>query len=450
MGRWFGTDGVRDLAGQGRLGPEAVARLGAALARLAAGPGGGRPEVALAHDPRPSGPGLVAALERALRAQGARVRRGGVLPTPALAWWVARERLALGVSVSASHNPPEYNGLKPFMRGGRKLDEAEEAEVEALAEGFAAAALAAGGAGEPAAGDEAVAERYVAACAAALRNEGGLEGRRLCVDLAAGAATATAGPLLAALGAHAELLHPSGSRPINAQCGSEHPGPWLARVREAGGVGLAFDGDADRVLLADESGGLLDGDDLLGVLALDLQRRGALPGRCVVATVMSNLGLERWLGAQGIELVRTPVGDRHVAAAMRARGAPVGGEASGHLVLAHPAAPTALIGDGLVAGIRVLGALARLGLEPGGVRGLWPRFPQRLVNLRLGRRRALEAWPELARAVAEQERRLGARGRVLVRWSGTEPVLRLMAEAETEALVDEALGALEAEARHGA
>ncbi len=444
MGRWFGTDGVRDVAGEGLLAPDAVLRMGRALADFAAGPVGGRAHIALGRDSRSSGAGLLDDLAHAMRTQGARVRSAGLLPTPALAWWVAVDRLDLGVSVSASHNPEPYNGLKPFAAGGRKLEEAEEKAIETRLD-----TVRAPDAPRALLTEEPIAARYVEACAHALGGGEALRGRRLCVDLAAGAASATAVPLLRALGADVLALNPAGERPINQDCGSEHPAAWQRAVCAERRIGLAFDGDADRILLADDGGHILDGDDLLGLLALDLKRRGELRGGAVVSTVMSNMGLELWLREQGIALVRTAVGDRHVAAAMRARGAPVGGEPSGHIVLAHPAASGALIGDAVVAGISALEACDRLGVSLRDVGGFWQRFPQRLVNLRLPVRRELADWPALRGAIAHEEAALAGRGRILVRWSGTEPVLRLMAEAREAALVDAALERLSAVALRG-
>jgi phosphoglucosamine mutase len=246
-------------------------------------------------------------------------------------------------------------------------------------------------------------------------------------------------------------LHPAGSRPINADCGSEHPDGWLASLAAGeADVGFAFDGDADRVLVAAD-GLLLDGDDLLSILAADLSQRGLLPGKAVVATVMSNLGLEERLASLGLALERTDVGDRHVAQRMRALHAPLGGEASGHVVIARPlpSGGEALLGDALVAGVRTLQAARRLGRSLAELRALRPRHPQRLVNVRAAVRRELADWPELRAAVAAEERRLAGRGRVLVRWSGTEPLLRLMVEARDLADLETSLARLESVARAG-
>lgn len=445
----FGTDGIRDRAGEGRLAPATVVAVGSALSRLArrwapAGP----LCVALGRDSRPSGPALVDQLAAGLRAGGAVPVDLGLLPTPAVAWAAAAWGYPLAVMVSASHNPAPDNGIKAFAAGGRKLTREEEQEVEAQVRTAAPLPVAATG---PRAVEDGAA-RYVRETVALLGGPGALAGLHVVVDLAAGATSSTAVPVLEALGARVTALHPAGSRPINEGCGSEHPEAWLAAVRAAGaGAGLAFDGDGDRVLVADETGQLLDGDDLLALLGEDLQARGALGVPCVVATVMSNLGLQERLAALGLALERAQVGDKHVAERMRERGAWLGGEASGHILLARPVpggAP-ALLGDALVAGVRALEAARRLGRTLSAQRALRARHPQVLRNLRAARRRDLAGWERLQQAIAAEERAFAGAGRVLVRWSGTEPLLRIMVEGRDGARVAAAADRLEAEARAG-
>jgi phosphoglucosamine mutase len=370
----------------------------------------------------------------------------GVLPTPAVALAAAAWGHDLGIMVSASHNPEADNGIKPFTVGGRKLTVAEEREVEAEVLGLAGPVprTTATRSSQPGAA------RYVRETAALLSDGPSLAGLRLVVDLAAGAVSTAAPDVLSALGVQARLLHPAGSRAINDHCGSEHPEAWLAAVQGArADGGLAFDGDGDRVLVADAGGALLDGDDLLAILAQDLLARGELPGRTVVATVMSNLGLEERLGALSARLERTPVGDRNVAERLRALGAVLGGEASGHVVLARPLSSggAALIGDALVAGIRVLQAARRLGRSLADLRAERPRYPQVLRNVRMKARRPLETWAALQQAIQAEEARLAGRGRVLVRYSGTEPLLRLMVEGKDAAEVEASVGRLEQAAR---
>ena len=441
---WFGTDGIRDVAGEGRLAPEALPRIGEALGRfLVARTAGRAPRVLFGRDPRPSGPDLLAGLAAGLAVHGATLEDAGLLPTPALAFALAHGEHDLGLMLSASHNPPAYNGIKPFLPGGRKMTPEEEAEVE----GHLAAESA------PAeTNDVHVApaptwvERYVSETTSWLAPHGGLGGTRIVVDLAAGAATPTAAALLEAMGAVVNPLHPADSRPINDACGSEHPEAWLEAVRSRSGwVGMALDGDADRVLLADETGQLLDGDDLLSILARELAAfDGAVPGDHVVGTVMSNLGLEDVLSRDGVQLARASVGDRHVADRMRELGAVLGGEPSGHVVLARTdlGVPPPLIGDAVVAGIRVLQAARRLGRPLAALRADRPRFPQRLVNVRMKERVPLESWTELRDAQAALEAKADGGLRFVVRYSGTEPLLRIMAEGRDARLVDEAVESL--------
>jgi phosphoglucosamine mutase len=395
--------------------------------------------VLLARDPRPSGPGLVLALASVLAAEGADVEDLGVLPTPALAWAVEQQDAALGVAVSASHNPPEYNGLKPFLATGRKLTAEEEREIEAL--------VRAASADEPPSRPPRVvdgAARYVAAAATALAAEGRLDGLRIVVDLAAGAATPTAPAVLEALGVRVLALHPACSRPINQGCGTEHPAAWRAAVVSAGAdAGIAFDGDADRFLLADEGGRVLDGDDALAILAADGKARGLLAHDLVVGTVMANLGLEERLQALGVTLLRTDVGDRHVAERMRQTGARLGGEPSGHVVL--PQGRT-LVGDGLFAAVCVLQAWRRSGRSLAELREATPRYPQILRNVRVREKRPIDQIPSLALAIRRAEERLGGAGRVLVRYSGTEPLLRIMAEGHAPDDVAAAVAGIVAEA----
>lgn len=444
----FGTDGIRDRAGEGRLAPATVVAVGRALARLARGWAGAGPlRVALGRDARPSGPALVGQLAAGLCAEGAVPVDLGLLPTPAVAWAAAAWGYPLAVMVSASHNPAPDNGIKPFAAGGRKLTGAEERQVEAEVRACTPQQL-------PAPRLEALdgAARYVRETVALLGGAGALAGLHVVVDLAAGATSSTAVPVLEALGARVTALHPAGSRPINEACGSEHPAAWLAAVRAArADAGLAFDGDGDRVLVADETGQLLDGDDLLALLGEDLQARGQLGAPCVVATVMSNLGLEERLGQLGLALERAQVGDKHVAARMQARGAWLGGEASGHILLARPVpgGGQALLGDALVAGVRALEAARRLGRTLSAQRALRARHPQVLRNLRALRRRELAGWERLQQAIAAEERALAGAGRVLVRWSGTEPLLRIMVEGRDAARVAAVADRLEAEARAG-
>ncbi len=444
--RLFGTDGIRDLAGSGRLAPESVQRIGRALARFAARKArDGAPRIVLARDPRPSGVGLLAALAAAMGEEGADVVDAGMLPSPALAWTTACASYTLGCAISASHNGPDYNGIKPFLGDGRKCSRADEEEIETLAASAATCEVAIAEA--PRVEADAT-DRYVRATTDLVRRDGDLAGWRLAVDLSAGAAGATASDVLAALGVQAEILHAPGARPINEACGTEHPEAWLAAVVAHGAEGgLAFDGDADRVLVADETGALLDGDDLLAILATEAQARGGVPGGAVVSTVMANLGLEEYLAGLGVTLARTKVGDRYVAERMRALGAMIGGEPAGHIVLPRADADDTLIGDGLVAGIRVLQAARRLGQPLSALRALRPRRPQVLINVRMAARKPLDAWPAFQAAWQAEAADLAEEGRFVIRYSGTEPLLRIMVEGRDAKRVRRAAEALAMVAR---
>ena len=438
---FFGTDGIRDRFGEGRLAPDNLVRIGRAVAGFARDRVAKAPRIFVGRDTRPSGEALLAGVAKGLAAEGVPVEDGGVLPTPAIAWWTARGGADVGVALTASHNPAEDNGIKVFLPGGRKTSLEEEADLDRRIR----AASPAGRDSTPLQRPDAL-EAYVGAAVALLGTGRRLEGVRLVVDAANGATTRTAPRILRALGA--EIVGSSGLDPagrINDRCGSEHPEAWLAAVRSARGFGgMAFDGDGDRVLLADETGQILDGDVLLHLLALDLSARGALDPKTVVATVMSNFGLERALSKAGIALDRVPVGDRHVAARMRETRAVLGGEQSGHVVLWWDGA---LVGDGLVAGVLAIEAARRRGLSLAACRAEVTRYPQVLENVRVARRVPLAEAPLFLARVREEEAALSGTGRVVVRYSGTEPLLRIMVEGPDRAAVDAAVARLVAEAK---
>jgi phosphoglucosamine mutase len=437
---FFGTDGIRDRYGSGRLSPENLPRIGRALAAFVRERVGPTARVFFGRDTRPSGPALLDGLAAGLAAGGLPCEDGGVLPTPAIACWTASGGCDVGVALTASHHPAEDNGVKVFLPGGRKTTPEDEAALDALIR----AAAPTGRRASPVARPDAL-EAYVAAALAFLSPGGRLDGLTLVVDCANGATTRTARRVLEALGAR--ILTPVGSDAagaINDRCGTEHRDAWLAAVVEASADGgLAFDGDGDRVLLADAKGEVLDGDPLLHLLARDFHERGRLVGDRVVATVMSNFGLEQALGAVGVTLERAPVGDRHVAARMRETGATLGGEQSGHVVLEWGGA---LIGDGLVAGVTALEAARRRGLSLEAARCEVVKVPQVLRNVRVARKVPLADSPEFTAAVSAEERRLRGKGRVVVRYSGTEPVLRIMVEATDADAVAGAVARLESAA----
>jgi phosphoglucosamine mutase len=442
----FGTDGVRGVA-NAELTPELALALGRAAARVLGGPRFG-----IGRDTRRSGPLLEAALAAGLAAEGVDVVSLGVAPTPEVAWWSATEGAPAAV-VSASHNPFADNGIKLFSAGGRKLTDGAEAELEAELDEVLGTHEA-GRRDVPvgaAVGSVSVAEGvhggYGRAVLATLEGRR-FEGLRVVVDCANGAASNVAPDLLRALGAEVHVIHgaPDGVN-INDGCGSTHPAELQHAVVERGAhLGIAFDGDADRVLMADHTGQLVDGDHLIAILAIDRHERGVLAGDAVVVTVMANLGFRLAMQARGIRVVETAVGDRYVLEALDAGGYSLGGEQSGHVVFPG----LATTGDGLLTTVQVLDVVMRSGLALAELAGAsMTRMPQVLRNVRVARRDPAIV-ERVAAEVAAVELRLGEKGRVLVRPSGTEPLVRVMVEAPTEAdaaaAADELARAVEAAA----
>ena len=421
----FGTDGVRGDA-RSELTPEFVEALGRAAAAVL---GGDR--LAVGRDPRASGPDLVEAFCRGVRRAGGAAVDLGVVPTPAVARWCEDEQVA-GAMVSASHNLWHDNGVKLFAPGGRKLNDEAQREIERrLAEARdvarADAATPVDTAGGPEAGEEAL-RRHARAVAASIEGRD-LEGLRIVVDAANGAAYRSGPECLRVLGADIETIHtsPDGYN-INDGCGSLHPESLQAAVLSSGAdVGVAFDGDADRMVAVDGSGALVDGDQILAVCAIDRARRGRLGGGAVVVTVMANLGLRQAMAARGVGVVETPVGDRYVLGALEERGLVLGGEQSGHLIFRD----LATTGDGLLTAVQLLDTVKRSGRS---LRDLaaaaMTRMPQVLVGVPLPAAvRTADLDAALRPMTAAAAARLGDSGRVLVRPSGTEPLVRVMVEA---------------------
>jgi phosphoglucosamine mutase len=435
--RYFGTDGVRGSFGGPLINPEFAAQLGCAAGRWA----GGRGVVLLGRDTRGSGPVLEQAAARGLRAAGLDPISLGVLPTPAVARAVRERGASLGVVVTASHNPAQDNGIKFFGRGGLKLTDEDEAAIEAQID----LSFAVDGGRPVAMPIDASAAVDYARRAQELLPLDGLRGWRIVVDAAHGAAHATTPTVLRALGAEVLALgiDPDGTN-INAGVGSEHPQRMADEVRAFGArLGLAHDGDGDRLVLADETGQLLDGDEVLAVLALHALRLNRLADRTLVSTVQSNLGLDAVVAAAGGRVRRSAVGDRQVLQLMRAHGAALGGESSGHIICAD-VSPT---GDGLVAALRVLEVMRDTGRALSDLRRDLVLFPQRSLGLRVAEKRPLETLPTLVSAMAALEQQLGPRGRLLVRYSGTESKLRLLVEGSELADVTVGLAGLAAAAR---
>jgi len=435
MRRLFGTDGVRGVAGE-----DLTARLALDLAAAAAGvlrestgaaAGRTRPLALVGRDPRASGEFLEAAVVAGLAGAGMDVMRLGVIPTPAVAFLTADLSAELGVVLSASHNPAPDNGIKLIGRGGFKLPDATEHEIEArLAHpGTAPAGPPAGGFGRVTGSTDA-AERYLSHLLGTLPpapSAGPLAGLRVVVDCANGAAYRTAPELLRRAGADVIAIgaEPDGQN-INDGCGSTQLAPLQAAVvRHGADAGVAHDGDADRCLAVDAGGQVIDGDQIMAVLALGLKAAGRLAADTVVATVMSNLGFRKAMKKAGITVIETTVGDRYVLEAMRAGAYTLGGEQSGHIIMLEHATT----GDGLLTALHLLAAAARAQLPLAELAQVMTRYPQVLVNVRDVDKQRVAGSSEVAAQIAAAEAELGRSGRVLVRPSGTEPAVRVMVEA---------------------
>jgi phosphoglucosamine mutase len=427
----FGTDGVRGVAGRD-LTPELVGALGRAAVRAL----GRQAPFLVARDTRRSGPMLEAALVAGMCAEGGSAELLGVLPTPGLAAACVAAG-APGAMISASHNPYPDNGIKFFEPGGRKLRDETEARIEdeltaILRDGSPPREGAEIGSCRVVPG---AVDAYVAHLLAGV-SPGALSGLQLVVDCGNGAASEAAPAAFTALGAEVVVRNaaPDGVN-INDRCGSTDPSGLVADVQALGAdAGLAFDGDADRVVAVDEHGGLVDGDHILAIAAIDLQTRGRLRGDAIATTVMANLGLRHALEARRIAVVETPVGDRHVLTAMEEHDLALGGEQSGHLIFADHA----VTGDGPLAGILLLDARVRAGVPLSELAAVVTKYPQELRNVPVRDRAGLEAAEGFWSEVRAVEGDLGADGRVLVRPSGTEPVVRVMVEASDAAVASAA------------
>jgi phosphoglucosamine mutase len=421
VGRLFGTDGIRGVANVD-LTPTLAYDLGRAVGHLLEAFGR---RVVIGQDTRRSGDMLVAAVSAGLASVGADAIQLGVVTTPCLAHAASSGDFVAGIMVSASHNPADDNGLK-VLSGGRKIDDEVEEELERLI--FQAESLP--GRTNAEIGRITRDGAPIAAYRTALMAQAGdaLRGLRIGIDCANGSASAIVPDLLRELGASVTVLSatPDGAN-INLGCGSTHPEALAAAV-VAGGLemGMAFDGDADRLIAVDQHGAIVDGDGLMGICALARLAAGTLRNRILVTTVMSNGGLERAIVAAGGRMLRTPVGDRHVLEAMERADASLGGEQSGHIIFRDIAAT----GDGILTGIELVRTLRAAGATLAELAAQIPRLPQVVINSAVRHRDLWEVDPEFAVAVAEADARLGARGRILVRPSGTEPKIRIMVEGE--------------------
>jgi len=429
--KYFGTDGIRGRANTEKMSPETALRVGLA-AGLQFVRGNHRHKVIIGKDTRLSGYMLEPALVAGFTSAGMDVMLVGPMPTPAIAMLTRSMRADLGVMISASHNAFEDNGIKLFGPDGFKLSDETELEIERLMQTDLSARLAAPTKLGRARRLEDAAGRYIESAKASFPRGLTLDGLRIVIDCAHGAAYRVAPTVLAELGADVIRVGvaPDGFN-INKACGSTNPERLCSEVLSQGAdFGIALDGDADRVILADQHGKLIDGDQVLALIAQSWAADGRLRGGGVVATVMSNLGLERFLQGQGLKLDRTQVGDRYVVEHMRETGMNVGGEQSGHMVLSD----FATTGDGLVASLQVLATIMTEGRPASEVCRRFDPLPQLLKNVRYAGGQPL-ADPRVKEAVRNAEARLGQTGRLLLRKSGTERLIRVMAEAEDEALV---------------
>ena len=441
----FGTDGVRGRANIAPMTPELALSLGRAITLVARRGKTRPPRIVIGKDTRLSGYMLETALASGICAMGGRVLLCGPVPTPAVANLTQSMRADAGLVISASHNPYDDNGIKIFGPDGFKLPDREELEIEQLLEdprllqGPTGAQIGRAERIDDAAG------RYIVYAKSTFPRHLTLDGTRIVVDAAHGAAYRVAPAVFAELGAQVTTVGSSpNGRNINRRCGALHPEHVVSHVRKAkADIGIALDGDADRLIVVDETGRIVDGDFIMALCATRMLRQRRLARRTLVATIMSNMGLEHALERAGGKLLRTPVGDRYVVEEMLKRGCSLGGEQSGHLIfLEH-----ATTGDGVVAALQVLAIMLEEQRPLSELLSVMDQVPQVLRSVKLPERRALEAMPKLNRLTAEWQKKLGREGRIVVRWSGTEPKLRLMAEGPSSDTLGALLDDLETAAR---
>ena len=442
----FGTDGIRGKANEAPVTPENALRLGRAigflLRKTANEQSPARSRFVIGRDTRRSGPMLEAALIAGLNSIGADALLAGVLPTPAVAHLVREHGADGGVVISASHNSAEDNGLKLFGGDGYKPDDLLEERLEEL--------ILTGEIDNVRSAGDAVGTVYPIADAAQCYEKMvrssvpgmTLHGLRIAVDCANGASFQTTPSVLRQLGASLSLLHaaPDGMN-INEECGSMHPEEISRLVRESGSqIGISHDGDADRLVLCDEQGEVIDGDEILAMTALDALHRGTLAGKTLVATVMSNFGLDECLATVGGRVLRTAVGDRYVVEEMRKGNFSIGGEQSGHMIFRDHGTT----GDGLLAALQVLRIMTESGRPLSELRRVLKKYPQAQRNLKVREKPPLNSLTEVASLVSETEADLAGKGRVLLRYSGTEPKVRLLIEGPDEAIINAAADRIEA------
>lgn len=436
---YFGTDGIRGEANRHPMTAEVALRVGLAAGKLFHRGGDRRHLVVIGKDTRLSGYMIEPALVAGFTSVGMDVRLFGPLPTPAVAMMTRSMRADIGVMISASHNDFADNGIKLFGPDGYKLSDAHELQIEALMdEGLQEGLAAPRGLGRVRRIDDAQA-RYVEIVKATFPRNLSLSGMRVVIDCANGAAYKVAPTALYELGAEVISVgvSPDGMN-INADCGSTHPGAMAKAVRDyRADIGIALDGDADRLVICDEHGNVVDGDQIMAIIAGAWAAEDRLKGGGVVATVMSNLGLERFMDERGLKLERTPVGDRSVMARMREGGFNLGGEQSGHVILSD----FSTTGDGMIAALQVLAVLVSAQQPMSSLARQFEPVPQRLKNVRFSAGKPLES-ALVKDAIADGEAQLGKTGRVLVRASGTEPLIRVMAEGDDDRLVSKVVDSI--------
>jgi phosphoglucosamine mutase len=440
--KYFGTDGVRGKANSGAMTADLVLKIGMAAGNLYRR-GSHRHRVVIGKDTLLSGYMIEQALTAGLLAAGMDVFLLGPVPTPAVAMLTRSMRADLGVMISASHNPYYDNGIKIFGPDGYKLSDEQELTIERMVESPEAIPVANPDEIGRATRIEDAGARYIEFAKRTYPRDSNLDGLRIVIDTAHGASYRTAPTALWELGA--EIIRigdaPNGFN-INEKCGSTAPQLMCEKVRETrADIGIALDGDADRVMISDEQGQVIDGDQLMALVTKSLHERGQLQGGGLVATVMSNLGLERFLSAQGLSLARTKVGDRYVVEHMRAHGFNVGGEQSGHIILSD----FSTTGDGLLAALQVLAEVKRAGRPVSEICQMFEPVPQVLKNVKFKRGKPLDD-AQVKTAIADATSRLGKTGRLVIRPSGTEPLIRVMAEGDdarlVNAVVDELCGVI--------
>jgi len=429
--KYFGTDGVRGKANEGSMAPEAVMRVGMAAGQLHRR-GGHRHRVVVGKDTRLSGYMIEQALTAGFLSAGMDVFLFGPVPTPAVAMLTKSMRADLGVMISASHNPFYDNGIKIFGPDGYKLSDDMEQKIEELIDNPSQLRLAPSEQVGRAKRIQDAGARYIEFAKRTYTADTPLDGLRIVIDTANGAAYNSAPPALWELGAEIITMGdtPNGIN-INEKCGSTHPEAMCQRVRETrADIGIALDGDADRVIIADENGKVIDGDQIMALIATSWAKRGVLKGGGLVTTIMSNLGLERYIQSQGLTLARTKVGDRYVVEHMRQHGFNIGGEQSGHIVMSD----YATTGDGLLAALQVLAEVVRQKKPVSEVCNLFTPLPQILQNVKFKGGKPLDDVKVIS-AIKDAESQLGKSGRLVIRPSGTEPLIRVMAEGQDESVV---------------